>query len=239
MIPRIFEPKLQFILLIVYFSPAIFANEQQKHPEGVQVTRQTRPEIEIIQSPQDQRICPGGQATFQCQSTGTNDVPRWSINSVEYSVSDLPLRFEFSNQRLLLNPVRADDHGLTVSCMFLTYRDGRFTPIRSETGTLSSAFTGFGTIQRESSCHSREDLDNFRISDQLIGMLSENTGRIQETDLQVDCWHFDKIILLDASTGLSPLSTLTSGSVLALIDPQKHSGPLRGHTSTSNSLSKN
>ncbi len=120
MTPRIFKQKFLFILLIVYLSPVIFANEQQKHPESVQVTRQTRSEIEIIQSPQDQRTCPGDQAIFQCQTSGTNDVPRWVINSVEYSVSDLPLRFEFSNQRLLLNPVSANDNGLTVSCMFLT-----------------------------------------------------------------------------------------------------------------------
>ncbi len=199
-----------------YFLPA-----DQKSTDNHRYPRQSQPPIEIIEGPQDQHVCPGGRALFQCEYTGTNYLPYWEINGVAYSATNLPSRFHYSTEGLVLEPVHSSDHEMTVTCLFVLYDSGAFHRLSSDSARLFSASLDFGTSQADSSCLIDTELDSFIISDQLISELSDNVGLVQDINVQAGCRHFDKAVMLDADQGFLPLTSITSGSVLALIDPRK------------------
>ena len=75
--------------------------------------------MRIIEQPQDQVVQVGDMAIFACLYSESYNIPYWIINDVIYSRNNLPRRYLYRNQRLILHNVLASDNGTIIQCTFV------------------------------------------------------------------------------------------------------------------------
>ena len=80
--------------------------------------------MEIIRGPLNvSNAVIGGTASFECILSSASQFPRWNINGIDFTVTNLPTGFEFESHSyskvLTVNPVRQEMNNSVFSCFLL------------------------------------------------------------------------------------------------------------------------
>ena len=92
--------------------------------------------MEIIRGPLNvSNATVGGVANFECILSSESTSPRWNINGIDFTVTNLPTDFHFesnSNSKVLtVNPVRQEMNNSCIYC-FLLFIGGRVESTRAK-----------------------------------------------------------------------------------------------------------
>ena len=92
--------------------------------------------VEIIRGPLNvSNATVGGVANFECILSSESTSPRWNINGIDFTVTNLPTGYDFecnSNSKVLtVNPVRQEMNNSCIYC-FLLFIGGRVESTRAK-----------------------------------------------------------------------------------------------------------
>ena len=92
--------------------------------------------VEIIRGPLNvSNATVGGVANFECILSSESTSPRWNINGIDFTVTNLPTGYEFesnSNSKVLtVNPVQQNMNNSCIYC-FLLFIGGRVESTRAK-----------------------------------------------------------------------------------------------------------
>ena len=86
--------------------------------------------VVITNSPQNVTACVGATATFQCEYTGTTDIPQWEIDGTEYGSTALPPQHLYTANGLHVENVQSAMNNTKYICVVPDYDSIAKRPIK-------------------------------------------------------------------------------------------------------------
>ena len=100
-------------------------------------------DVVFTTQPKDSNVCIGSSAEINCSFKGTDTLPMWSINSVNYTSFNLPPNHRYNGHILTVSSVYLAQNYTTYQCYFdLYFHNGTFYQIRSSIGRLKVLTSG-------------------------------------------------------------------------------------------------